>query len=72
MVQLILFRSTLFAYKSWDSIVGIATGYGMDDGGVGAQVPVGSRIFTSLCHPDRLLGPPNLLSNGYRGLFPRG
>jgi hypothetical protein len=27
--------------------VGIATGYGLDDQGVGVQVPVGSRIFTS-------------------------
>jgi hypothetical protein len=31
------------------------------------RVPVGSRIFTSPCRPDRLWGPPNLLSNGYRG-----
>jgi hypothetical protein len=26
-----------------------------------------SRIFSSLCRPDRLWGPPNLLSNGCRG-----
>jgi hypothetical protein len=25
---------------------GIATGYGLDDRGVGVRVPVGSRIFT--------------------------
>jgi hypothetical protein len=51
---------------------GIATGYGLDDRGVGVQVQVGPRIFFSARRPDRLRGPPNLLSNGYRGLFPRG
>jgi hypothetical protein len=37
---------------------------------VGVRVPVGSRIFTSPGRPDRLWGPPNLLYNGYWGLFP--
>jgi hypothetical protein len=31
-------------------------------------LPVGSRIFSSPCHPDQLWGPPSL-SNGYRGLY---
>jgi hypothetical protein len=53
---------------SKDSIVDIATGYGLDDQGVGVQVPVGSRIFSSPCRPDRLWGPPSLLSNGYQGV----
>jgi hypothetical protein len=57
---------------SWDSVVGITTGYELDDRGVGVRVPVGSRIFPSPCRPDRLCGPPSLLSNGYRGLVPRG
>jgi hypothetical protein len=56
---------------SRDSAVGIATGYGLDDREVGIRVPVGSRIITSPCCPDRLWGPLNLLYNGYRELFPR-
>jgi hypothetical protein len=57
---------------SRDSAVGIATGYGLDDWEFGVRVPVGSRIFTSPCRPDRFCGPPNLLYNGYRDLFPGG
>jgi hypothetical protein len=52
------FGSILLTYKnkfrSQDSVVGIATSYGMDDGGVGVQVPVGVRILTSPNRPDRL------------------
>jgi hypothetical protein len=55
--------------RSGDSIVGIATGYGLDDRGVGVRVAVGSRIFTSSYRTDRLWGPPNLPYNGYRGSF---
>jgi hypothetical protein len=59
-------------YRSRDSVVGIATGYVLDDRGVGVRVPVGSRIFSSPRRPDRLWGPRNLLSNGYRGALSRG
>jgi hypothetical protein len=45
-------------------------GYGLDDREAGVGVPVGSRIFTSPRRPDRLWGQPNLLYNGYQGLFP--
>jgi hypothetical protein len=44
---------------SRDSVVGIATAYGLDGRGVGVRVPVGSRIFSSPLRPDR----PSLLSN---------
>jgi hypothetical protein len=48
-------------FNSRDSVVGIATGYGLDDQGDGVRVPEGARIFTSSNH----------VFNGYRGdLFP--
>jgi hypothetical protein len=59
-------------FSARDSSVGIATGYGLDDRGVGVQVPVEARIFTSPRRPDRVFGPPNLPSNGCWGLFLRG
>jgi hypothetical protein len=37
------------------STVGIATGYGLDDQGVGVQVPIGSRIFSTTSR--QALGP---------------
>jgi hypothetical protein len=58
--------------RSRDSVVDIATGYGLEDRGVRVRIPVGSRIFSSPRRPDRLWGPPSLLSNGYGGPFPRG
>jgi hypothetical protein len=54
-------------YESRDSAARIATDYGLNDQGVGVRVPVGARIFTSPCRPDRLWGPLSLLSSGYRG-----
>jgi hypothetical protein len=49
------------------SAVGIATGYGLDDRGVGVWIPIGSRIFFSPQGLDRLWGPPSLLTVEYRG-----
>jgi hypothetical protein len=53
--------------RSRDSAVGIATGYGLDDRGVGVRVPTESRIFSTSSRP---VLEPNQPSNGYRGLFP--
>jgi hypothetical protein len=58
-------------YYSRASVVGIETGYGLDDRGVGVWVPVGATIVISACRSDQLWGPLNLLSNEYQGLFPR-
>jgi hypothetical protein len=58
--------------RSRDSAVSIATGYELDNRGVGVRVQVVSRIFSSPRHPHQLWGPPSFLSNGYWGLFPQG
>jgi hypothetical protein len=64
----IFVHNTFFLIACFDSVVGIATGYGLDDREVGDRVPVGSRIFSSPRRPDRLWVPPSILSNGYRGV----
>jgi hypothetical protein len=55
---------------SRDSVVGIVTGYGLDNRGVGVQVPVGSRIFSSPCRPDRSGVHPTSYPMGTGGSFP--
>jgi hypothetical protein len=57
---------------SRDSAVGIATGYGLDDLGVGVRVLVGSRIFSSPRRPDRLRAHSASYSIGTGGSFPKG
>ena len=49
-----------------DSSVGIATGYGLDGPGIESRR---GEIFRTC--PDRPLGPPSLVYNGYR-VFPGG
>jgi hypothetical protein len=58
---------------SRDSSVGIALGYGLDDGGSKVRFPAGGwEFFSSPPRPERFWGSPSLLSNGYQGLFPWG
>jgi len=54
-------------YRSWDSEVGIATGYGLDGPGIESRWE--SEIIRT--RPDRPWGPPGILYNGYR-VFPGG
>jgi hypothetical protein len=74
-VMISLIKSIFYQFywltRSWDSVVGIATGCMLDNQVVTVQVPIRSSIFSSPCHPDQLWGPPNLLSNGYWGLLPQ-
>jgi hypothetical protein len=58
------------AARSRVSAVGIATGYGLDDRGVGFE-PWWGLEFSSR-RPGRPWRPPSLISNGFRWLFPRG
>ena len=51
---------------SLDSVVGIATDYGLEGSGIESRW---GEIFRT--YPDRLRGPPSLLYNGYR-VFPGG
>jgi hypothetical protein len=41
-------------FLSRDSVVSIATGYELDDRGIGVRVPVRSRIFSSANRPELL------------------
>jgi hypothetical protein len=57
--------------RSRDSVVGIATGYGLDDRGVGFRVQLASRILSSPLRPDRptqlpIQGVPGTLSPGVK------
>jgi hypothetical protein len=69
-VLLYLVRAPLYIYRSRDSSVGIATGYGPE--GWGSISGMDKRIFSTPHRPDRLWSSPSLPSSGYRVLFPRG
>jgi hypothetical protein len=57
-------------FNSRASVVTIATGYGLDDRGVGVRVPVGgSRTFSSSRHPDWMWGSTQPPIQWVRGAF---
>jgi hypothetical protein len=53
--------------ESRDSVVGIATGYELDDQEVGVRVLVGAKIITSPCGPDRFWVHPTSYPMGTGG-----
>jgi hypothetical protein len=57
-------KNILFDARSRDSLVGIATSYGLEGKGIESRW---GEIFRTC--PDRLRGPPSLLYNG-SGSFP--
>jgi hypothetical protein len=59
-------------FGSWDSAVGIVTGYGLDSGGVRVQFPVGARFFSTSCCPEQFRGHPPSCAMGTGGFFPGG
>jgi hypothetical protein len=69
----IILEVTILAYflyaNAADGSVGIAMGYGLEGPG---SIPESARFFSSPKRPYRILGPPSLVFNGYRGRFPRG
>jgi hypothetical protein len=59
-----------YPFCSWDSSVGIAAGYGLDDRGVRDRVPAGSRTFLSTHRPEQLGAHPASYPMGIGGSFP--
>jgi hypothetical protein len=47
--------------ESRNSLVGIATGYGLDERMIGFRFPAGAGNFSLTPCPDRLWGPPSLI-----------
>jgi hypothetical protein len=61
----------LFVNMSRGSAVGIVTAYGLDVRGGRSSSPDRVKNFNFSIKSRSALRPPNL-SNGYRGIFPRG
>jgi hypothetical protein len=69
-VRVRLFWNEITSIRRRDSEICIATGYGLNDRGVGVRVPVGSSIIPSPWLPIGLCGLHSLLFNVYRRQFP--
>jgi hypothetical protein len=68
----VCFNCAYFCFMSRDSVVSIATGYGLDDRGVGVWVPVGSRFsLLHVVHTGSGVNPTSY-PMGYGGSFPGG
>jgi hypothetical protein len=69
-MPIIAFSCVHRLHKNRDSSVGIALGYGLDDRG---SIPGECwEFFSKPPRPERLWGPPSLLSNGYPGALSPG
>jgi hypothetical protein len=68
-----IFYFCVLAVTELGSSVSVVFDYGLDDRAIEVQSPAEAKgyFLKSLC-PDRPWGSPSLLSNGYRGSFPRG
>jgi hypothetical protein len=50
---LVGFRINTERIKCPDNVVGITTGYGLDDRGIGDLVPLDAKIFSYPCRPEQ-------------------
>jgi hypothetical protein len=66
------FKVLFHIFGSRGGSVGIATGYGLDDRGVGFRAPVGSRIFFFPRRRVRFCGPLASYPVGSSGSFRGG
>jgi hypothetical protein len=64
------FSELYYIRYSPDSVVGIATGYGLNDRGVGVRVPAGARNFSTSFRP--VLGPTHPLVQCVPGVLSPG